>query len=178
MPEAGSRIVVYLRDAHRDEIALARTLRSHIAVAPHGEYRSGLEGYLHETRDHARRLERRLAELGAGPGPIKAGASVLRNAGGSMLAWGRGPVNAVRRASPEAHLLRSAKDGCATEGLVIATYKALEVVSVNEGDFETAHLAAGIRADEERMLEWLRHEILKLTDPFIRSELDLGERIH
>jgi hypothetical protein len=27
------------------------------------------------------------------------------------------------------------------------------------------------------MLEWLRHEILKLTDPFIRDELDEGEPI-
>jgi ferritin-like metal-binding protein YciE len=173
----GSRIVAYLREARRDELALARTLRSHIAVAPSGAYRSGLEGYLRETQDHARRLGRRLEELGAGHGPLKSSASALRNAGGSMLAWGRGPVNAVRRASPESRLLRNAKYSCATEGLVIATYKALEVVAVNDGDFETAHLAAAIREDEERMLEWLRGEIVKLTDPFFRTELDVADPI-
>jgi ferritin-like metal-binding protein YciE len=170
---ARSRIVHYLYEALGDELALARTLRAHIVVAPRGPYRTGLEGYLHETREHARRLDRRLSELGAGRGPVRAGASAVRNA----LAWGRGPLNAIRRHSPEEHLLRGAKDGCATEGLVIATYTALEVMARSAGDTGTAQLAADIRADEQRMLEWLRHEILKLTDPFIRDELDEGDPI-
>src|SRR4051812_26922831 len=89
-----------------------------------------------------------------------------------MVAWGRGPLNAIRRHSPEERLLRGAKDGCATEGLVIATYTALEVMARGAGDTGIAQLAADIRADEQRMLEWLRHEILKLTDTFIRDELD------
>jgi ferritin-like metal-binding protein YciE len=165
---ARSRIVHYLLEAHADELALARTLRSHIAVAPRGPYRTGLEGYLHETREHARRLDRRLTELGAGRGRLRSTASGLRNA----AAWGRGPLNAMRRHSPEERLLRGAKDGCATEGLVIATYTALEVMARSAGDTGTAQLAADIRADEQRMLEWLRHEILKLTDTFIRDELD------
>jgi hypothetical protein len=90
----------------------------------------------------------------------------------NAVAWGRGPLNAIRRHSPEERLLRGAKDGCATEGLVIATYTALEVMARGAGDTGTAQLAADIRADEQRMLEWLRHEILKLTDTFIRDELD------
>ena len=170
---ARDRIVHYLREAHADELCLARTLRAHIMVAPRGPYRTGLEGYLHETREHARRLDRRLRELGAGRGPVRTGASTVRD----VVAWGRGPLNAMRRHSPEEHLLRGAKDGCATEGLVIATYTALEMMARSAGDTGTAQLAADIRADEQRMLEWLRHEILKLTDPFIRDELDEGEPI-
>jgi ferritin-like metal-binding protein YciE len=170
--EARDRIIHYLREARADELSLARTLRSHIAVAPRGPYRTGLEGYLHETREHARRVDRRLGELGAGQGALRSGASSLRDAGGTMLAWGRGPLNAMRRHSPEDRLLRGARDGCATEGLVIATYTALEVVAEAAGDHGTAQLAADIRADEQQMLTWLRHEILKLTDSFIRDELD------
>jgi ferritin-like metal-binding protein YciE len=168
------RIIHYLREAHADELALARTLRSHIAVAPRGPYRTGLQGYLHETREHARRLDRRLTELGAGHGALRTGAFALKDA----LAWGRGPLNTMRRHSPEERLLRGAQDGCATEGLVIATYTALEVMARNAGDEGTAQLAADIRADEQRMLEWLRHEILKLTDSFIRDELDEEDPIY
>ena len=51
MPAGAARdkVVHYLREARGDELSLARTLRSHIAVAPRGPYRTGLEGYLHET---------------------------------------------------------------------------------------------------------------------------------
>jgi ferritin-like metal-binding protein YciE len=176
--DARARIIHYLREARTDELSLARTLRSHIAVAPRGPYRTGLEGYLHETREHARRVDRRLSELGAGPGALRSSARALRDAGGTALAWGRGPLNTMRRHSPEEHLLRGARDGCATEGLVIATYIALETVAQQAGDHGTAQLAADIRADEQRMLTWLRHEILKLTDSFIRDELDEDDPIY
>ena len=89
-----------------------------------------------------------------------------------IVARGRGPLNRLRRASPEERLLSGAQYGCATEGMVIATYAALELVARSAGDDDTAWLASSIRDEEERMLEWLRHEILKLTDPFIRGELD------
>jgi ferritin-like metal-binding protein YciE len=179
MPAGAARdkMVHYLREARADELSLARTLRSHIAVAPRGPYRTGLEGYLYETREHARRLERRLGELGAGDGALRSGVSTLKNASGSLVAWGRGPLNAVRRASPEERLVRGAKHGCATEGLVIATYIAIETLANSAGDHDTAQLAADIRGDEERMLMWLRHEILKLTDAFIRVELDEADPI-
>jgi hypothetical protein len=55
---------------------------------------------------------------------------------------------------------------------VIATYTALEMVAQRSGDLDTARLASEILMDEQRMLEWLRHEIVKLTDPFIKAELD------
>src|SRR5919204_549359 len=88
---------------------------------------------------------------------------------------GRAPLNIIRRAKPDARVLRGAQFGCATEGLVIATYAALEMVAAGSGDTETAELAGRIRAEEQRMLEWLRHEILKLTDPFIRGALEAAE---
>jgi ferritin-like metal-binding protein YciE len=162
------RVVQYLREARADELALARTLRTHIAAAPRGDYRDGLQGYLVETRTHARRVHGRLGDLGAAESPLRSGARFLRE-GGSVLALGRVPLKGVAR---EQRRLRGAQFGCATQGFVIATYTALELVAHRAGDPDTAQLAAEIRAEEQRMLEWLRHEILKLTDPFIRDELE------
>lgn len=167
-----TRVIDYLREARADELALARTLRAQIATAPRGDYRDGLHGYLQETRTHARRVHGRLDELGAAEGPLRSGAQLLREAGGGMLALGRLPLKRVRR---EGRRLRGAQFGCATEGLVIATYTALEMVADRAGDSDTALLAAEILAEEQRMLEWLRHEIVKLTDPFIREQLDADE---
>jgi ferritin-like metal-binding protein YciE len=163
------RVIQYLREARADELALARTLRTHIAAAPRGDYRDGLQGYLVETRTHARRVQGRLGDLGAAESPLRSGARFLLEASGGMLALGRVPLKGVAR---EKRRLRGAQFGCATQGFVIATYTALELVAQRAGDPDTARLAAEIRAEEQRMLEWLRHEILKLTDPFIREELD------
>jgi ferritin-like metal-binding protein YciE len=163
-------VVDYLREARADELALARTLRAHIAEAPRGDYRDGLHGYLVETRGHARRVEARLNELGAGPGALRSGARALREASGGVLAKSRMTFRAIPRSHERP--LRGAQFGCATQGLVIATYTALEMLASRSGDHDTAALAADICADEQRMLEWLRHEIVKLTDPFIRQQLE------
>jgi ferritin-like metal-binding protein YciE len=168
-------VIDYLREARADELALERTLRSHIALAPRGLYRSGLQRYLRETRGHARRVDARLHALGAGAGPLRSGARALRQAGGGVVALGRAPLRARPRRADESHQLRGAQFGCATEGLVIATYTALQQVARNSGDGETAELAANILVEEQQMLEWLRHEIVKLTDPFIRDELDAAD---
>lgn len=163
------RIIEYLRVARADELALARTLKAQIAGAPKGDYRNGLQGYLHETRTHAQRVHGRLHDLGAAESPLRSGARFLREAGGGVLALGRAPLKGVGH---HKRRLRGAQFGCATEGLVIATYTALEMVADRAGDGKTARLAAEIRAEEQRMLEWLRHEIVKLTDPFIRQEME------
>lgn len=163
------RVVDYLREARADELALARTLRARIASAPRGEYRSGLQRYLRETQRHARRIGGRLDELGAGEGPLPSGARALREAAAGILSIGRLPLKAVAR---NKETLRGSQFGCATQGLVIATYTALEMVADRAGDRDTAQLAGEIREEEQRMLEWLRHEIVKLTDPFIREQLD------
>jgi len=168
-----ARVVDYLREARADELALARTLRARIAAEPRGEYRSGLQRYLRETQRHARRIGQRLHELGAGEGSLRSGARVLREAGAGVLSFGRLPFKGAPRRAEKS--LRGSQFGCATQGLVIATYTALELVAERAGDRDTARLAAEVRAEEQRMLEWLRHEIVKLTDPFIREQLDAGE---
>ena len=95
----------------------------------------------------------------------------MREAGGGLMAKSRAPLGGLRRSSA-GRALSGGQYGCATEGLVIATYTALHMVANNAGDADTAALAASIREDEVRMLEWLRHEIVRLTDPFLHDEIE------
>jgi len=172
---ANDKLLQYLNEAHATEHALSRTLEAHIAVTPRGSYRKGLEKHLDETKGHAERLERRMGELGASRNVIQMGIGVVESLVGQALALSKGPIDLVRGNVSEERLLKNAKDECATEGLEIATYDALERFATSVGDEQTARLAASIRKDEERMLESLRREIPKLTDAVVKAELE-GDR--
>ena len=171
MNRSEHKIVQYLNEAHAAELALVSTLRAHIAMTPRGEYRSGLERHLGETKDHAQRIQRRVRQLGAGRNPLQAGLGLAQSMVGQAMVMTKGPLDMVRGFSPEEKLLKNAKDECATEALEIATYDALERLARGLGDEETARLAAEIRADEERMLGQLREHLPKLTDAVIQAEV-------
>ena len=64
MSTSEQKVMQYLDEAHATELALVRVLQSQIAMTPGGSYRDGLERHLDETRDHARRVNARLEELG------------------------------------------------------------------------------------------------------------------
>ena len=170
-PASNEKLLQYLHEAHATELALTRTLEAHIAMTPHGSYRSGLDKHLNETRDHAARVERRLSELGASKNIVRAGVGLVEGFIGQALALSKGPVDLVRGNAGEEKLLKNAKDECATEALEIATYDALEHLARYVGDEQTAKLAASIRADEERMLAQLRAELPKLTEAMARAEI-------
>ena len=171
MNRSEHKIVQYLNEAHAAELALVSTLRAHIAMTPRGEYRSGLERHLGETKDHAQRIQRRVRQLGAGRNPLQAGLGLAQSMVGQAVVMTKGPLDMVRGFSPEEKLLKNAKDECATEALEIATYDALERLARGLGDEETASLAAEIRSDEERMLGQLREQLPKLTDAVIQAEV-------
>jgi ferritin-like metal-binding protein YciE len=158
------KIVQYLNEAHASEIALVRVLQSQIAMTPRGSYRTALETHLKETRDHARRVERRLGELGEGKNPLQAVVGVAESVIGQALAVGKTPLDLLRGSGGEEKVLKNAKDAAATEALEIATYMAIERLAERVGDDTTAQLAKSIRADEERMLERIWRELPKLTD--------------
>jgi len=157
------KIVQYLNEAHASETALIRVLQSQIAMTPRGAYRSALETHLTETKDHARRVERRLGELGRGENPLQAIVGAAESVIGQALALGKTPLDLLRGTNGEEKVLKNAKDAAATEALEIATYTSIERLAEAAGDTRTAELAASIRADEERMLERILGEIPKLT---------------
>jgi ferritin-like metal-binding protein YciE len=171
MTPSTQKIVQYLGEAHATEVGLVRVLQSQIAMTPRGSYRTALDRHLRETRDHARRIESRLSELGQGGNPIQAGIGMAETAIAQGLAIAKIPLDLLRGSGGEEKVLKNAKDAAATEALEIATYTALERLARDVGDDETARLAASIRTDEERMLKRILEEVPKLTDAVVASDV-------
>ncbi len=166
------KVVEYLNEAHASERALTRVLQSQIAMTPRGSYRRGLEAHLHETRDHAESIERRLEEIGAGSGRLTAIVGAAESVVGQALAIGKTPIDLLRGSGGEEKILKNAKDACATEALEIATYTALERLARSVGDDQTAVMAAAIREDEEKMLRRILSELPKLTDAVVGADVN------
>jgi ferritin-like metal-binding protein YciE len=171
MTPSTQKIVRYLDEAHASEVGLVRVLQSQIAMTPRGSYRTALERHLRETRDHARRIESRLSELGQGGNPIQAGIGMAETVIAQGLAIAKTPFDLLRGSGGEEKVLKNAKDAAATEALEIATYTAIERLARDVDDNETARLAASIRADEERMLKRVLEEVPKLTDAVVASDV-------
>jgi ferritin-like metal-binding protein YciE len=165
------KIVQYLNEAHATEVALIGELQAQIAMTPGGTYRTALERHLRETRDHARRVEERLRDLGQARNPLQLGLGLVESAIGQALAIGKAPLDMARGTGGEEKVLKNAKDACASEGLEIATYTALERLARSVGDSRTAALAAEIRADEEKMLDVVLREIPKLTEAVVDADV-------
>jgi ferritin-like metal-binding protein YciE len=165
------KIVQYLNEAHATEMGLVRVLQSQIAMTPRGSYRRALEKHLTETRSHADRVEKRLAELGAGGNPIQATVGLVESVLGQVLALSKTPIDLLRGTGGEEKVLKNAKDTCATEALEIATYLALEELAKRVNDDETVKLAREIRREEERMLAKVQGELPALVDAVARAEL-------
>jgi ferritin-like metal-binding protein YciE len=172
MTKAQQKVTQYLDEARATEVGLVRELQAQISMTPRGSYRTLLERHLRETRDHADRLGTRLEELDHGSNPIEFAVGTAQQVIGQALALGKGPLNLIRGTGGEEKILKNAKDACATEALEIATYDAIERLASAVGDDATAKLAASIRSDEERMLENVRGELLKLTDAVVRADID------
>jgi ferritin-like metal-binding protein YciE len=172
MSRSEQKILQYIAEAHASELALVRVLQSQIMIAPRGEYRRALERHLTETREHARRLERRTAELGGAENLVQAAVGLLEGVAGQLLAFAKTPLDLIRGSGGEEKVLKDAKDAAATEALEIATYRALERLAQAAGDTETARLAASIRREEERMLERILRMVPALTDDVAKAELE------
>jgi ferritin-like metal-binding protein YciE len=166
------KLADYLGDARARELALVRTLQAHIAMTPTGQYRRILERHLSETRDHAKRIERRANELGYGRSLPEIGIGMAETLFGQMLAVSKAPLDLLRGDSGSDKLVRNARDECASEALEIAMYDAIEEFARRLGDEVTAELAANIRADEERVLAELREAIPSLVADLVRAEVD------
>jgi ferritin-like metal-binding protein YciE len=170
MSRSEQKVVQYLEEAHASERSLTRVLQAQILMTPGGGYRTALESHLEETREHAKRIERRLDELGEARDPITALVGIAESAFGQVLALGKTPLDLIRGSGGEEKVLKNAKDTCATEALEIATYTALEQLARVAHDEVTASLAAAIREQEEQMLQRVLREIPHLTDAVLEAE--------
>jgi ferritin-like metal-binding protein YciE len=166
------KLAEYLVEARTTELALTRTLQAHIAMTPGSQYRRVLERHLSETRDHAKRVDRRAKELGFGRSLPDVGFGIAQTVIGQVLALSKAPLDLIRGDSGADKLVHNARDECASEALEIAIYDAIEEFATSLGDDTTAKLAADIRADEERALADLRKAIPQLVDDVYRSEVE------
>jgi ferritin-like metal-binding protein YciE len=171
MSNAEQKVVQYLTEAHASELGLVQVLQAQIAMTPHGSYRDALDKHLDETRDHARRVERRLADLGPSGNPFQTAMGWAEDALAQTFALAKTPFDLMRGTGGEEKVLKNAKDACASEALEIATYAALERLARAVSDETTAKLAASIRSDEEKMLARVMREIPKLTDAVVSADV-------
>jgi ferritin-like metal-binding protein YciE len=169
------KIVQYLNEAHATETGLVRVLQSQIAMTPRGRYRSALERHLGETREHAKRIDRRLDELGAGGALVQTAIGAAETVLAQGFAIGKLPFDLLRGNGGAEKVLKNAKDASATEALEIATYTAIERLAQSLGDDSTARLAVSIRGDEERMLGRILDEIPSLVDAVLGDSYDVTE---
>jgi ferritin-like metal-binding protein YciE len=172
MPNAEQKITQYLEEAHATEMGLVRDLQAQIGITPGGSYRKGLEKHLDETRSHAERLEKRIGELGHGGNPVLAGLGAVESLSAQWLALAKAPFDMLRGSGGEEKVLKNAKESAAAEALEIATYTAIERLADQTGDKETARLAASIRQDEQRMLDFVLGEIPALTEAVAKADIN------
>jgi ferritin-like metal-binding protein YciE len=163
------KLVQYLSEAYGKEKELEAALGTHIQMTDRAPYRKRLQQHLKETRNHARLVERRVANLGGG-------GHLLHKIAARASAMAKGPIHAMRGRSNEEKLLKNAKSEYSEEAEEIATYTAIETLAEEVGDSETAKMAREIRRQEERMAAFLSRQIPVLTKAVARAEIPANER--
>lgn len=173
MTQSKKKIGQYLGEAQAMEMGLVRDLEAQIAMTPKGAYRNALQEHLKQTREHARKVQSRIREVGGGRGvdPVGAAVGVAESVVSQTLALSKAPLALLRGQSTEEKVLKSAKEACASEALEIATYTAIEQLAEAVGDERTAKLAVEIRRDEEKMLERVLSELPRLCGAVVAVEV-------
>jgi ferritin-like metal-binding protein YciE len=148
-----AKLVQFLNEAHAKEAELEADLTAHINLTQKAPYKKRLQQHLSETKDHKKRVARRIKELGGSPSAGVRAPGVPVMAGelaGKAIAAVKGQVGLARAAvteQAETHL-RNAREELREEYVEIGTYTAIEALATEVGDRETAQLAKSIRRDE------------------------------
>jgi len=169
LTDRDTKLVQYLNEAYGKEKELEAALEAHIGMTTRAPYKKRLQQHLKETKDHARRVERRIKQLGGDP-------QTLQRLAGQATAALKGPLHALRGSGEDERLLKNAKTEYSEEAEEIATYSAIEAFAESVADRDTAKLARAIRRDEERMQNYLERLIPQLTRAVVRAEVPSDQR--
>jgi ferritin-like metal-binding protein YciE len=169
MNERDAKLVQYLGEAYGKERELETALQAHIAMTTKAPYKKKLKAHLKETKAHAKQVQKRIKQLGGGTQTAQA---VI----GTVTAAAKGPLHALRGDGEQEKMLKNAKTEYFNEHEEIATYLAIETLATKVGDRETAKLAKGIRAEEERMAKFLEGQIKSLTAAVVSEDIPRGQR--
>jgi ferritin-like metal-binding protein YciE len=167
--ERDAKLIQYLNEAYGKEKELEAALETHIGMTSRMPYKKRLRKHLTETKDHSRKLERRIKALGGG-------GQALQTVTAKALATAKGPLHALRGTSEQERMLKNAKTEYSEEHEEIATYTAIEVFADKVGDPETAKVAREIRRDEERMAAFLERLIPQLTRSVVTESVPAAQR--
>ena len=172
-----TRLVQWLQEAHTKEAELEADLAQHIGLTQKASYKKRLQDHLKETRDHKRRVERRLKQLGGAPagGPLPGPVGEVAGKTVSLVKGQLGVARAVITEQVETHL-RNAREELREEHVEIALYNRIETFATEVGDKDTASLAKAIRRDEERMAKFLEAELGRLVKELVRKEVPRDQR--
>jgi ferritin-like metal-binding protein YciE len=178
--ERDTKLVEWFGEAHSKEAELEADLTAHISLTQKPAYKKRLQQHLKETRDHKRRVARRIKQLGGPTGQnlIAATGSAVGEVAGKTVSAVKGQVGAARALvteQAETHL-RNAQEELREEHVEIALYTRIEVFTTEVGDRETAQLARSIRRDEERMAKYLTAELGRLVKDVVRADIPRDQR--
>jgi ferritin-like metal-binding protein YciE len=178
-----AKLVQWLLEVHAKEAELEADLTAHISLTQKDAYKKRLRAHLTETRDHKKRVEQRIRQLG-GTLQSSSGRSIpgvpgaVGEVAGKALAAVKGQVGIARAAvseQAETHV-RNCTEELREEHVEIALYTRVETLATEVGDKETAQLARSILRDEERMAKYLTAELKRLVKDVVRTEIPRGER--
>jgi ferritin-like metal-binding protein YciE len=176
-----AKLVQFLNEAHAKEAELEADLTAHINLTRKAPYKKRLQQHLRETKDHKKRVARRIKELGGSPTAGVRAPGVPDMAGelaGKAIAAVKGQVGLARAAvteQAETHL-RNAREELREEYVEIGTYLAIEAFAGEVGDRETAQLAKSIRRDEQKTADYLERVIPQLVKDLIKAEIPRDQR--
>jgi ferritin-like metal-binding protein YciE len=182
-----AKLIQYLNEAYGKERELETALQAHITMTSRAPYKKRLQEHLRETKDHARRVNRRIKELGGkaeaipavpdrAPNAVGEAAAAVTTAASRAIAAAKGPLHAIRGTSDAEKMLKNAKTEYFNEFEEIATYRAIETLAETVGDRDTQRLARDIRRQEERMASFLERQIPTLTRAVAQAEIPASER--
>jgi ferritin-like metal-binding protein YciE len=175
-----AKLIQYLNEAHTKERQLEQALQAHIAMTRDAPYRKRLQQHLTETKNHARKVERRIKQLG---GQAEGIGGVVQEAAGRMqevaargAALAQGQVQTLRGTGTQEKMLKNAKTEFQSEAEEIGTYSAIQTLAKIVGDRETEQLAGAILREEKRMAGFLEKLIPKLTQAVAKAEIPASQR--
>ena len=179
-----AKLIQYLNEAYGKERELETALQAHITMTSRAPYKKRLQEHLRETKDHARRVNRRIKELGGkaeavpapGPDAIAEAAGAVQAAAQKAVAAAKGPLHLIRGTGEQEKMLKNAKTEYWNEFEEIALYTAIETLAEAVGDDDTAKLARAIRRDEERMAKFIERQIPTLTRAVAKEEIPADQR--
>lgn len=183
MPDVKARdakLIQYLNEAHAKERQLEQALQAHIGMTRDAPYRKRLQQHLGETKNHARKVERRIKQLG---GEAEGIGGVVQEAAGRMqevaargAALAQGQVQTLRGTGTQERMLKNAKSEYQSEAEEVGHYWAIQALAKIVGDGETEQLAKSILREEQRMAAFLEKLIPKLTQAVAKAEIPASQR--